>query len=558
MPGTEPHPIETADRAPAWCLPVAIASALLGLTLIVDQAYKSSATYDEVTYLRVAARWWRSGDQAEMGRMGSPVTFFKIQQGPILLALDLLGRGAWIDDPVANQAALLPVIRIGGAWTWLAMLAIVAAWARRLYGPRAMAAASAITALGPNLLAHGTLATNEMPMAAGSAAVFFGFWTFLRTGSRRAFWATAAACGLAFSCKFTAVVLPPILALAWAIDLRRAGAGTFAIARAVIPGMIGFGAAMAATDLVLTGFAAIPLSPRSGSHPILDGKFPPAIARWAGWALAQSYPQDWVGFANQIVFQGRGGPSYLLGERRLTGWKYYYPVALALKVPLAFWLLVAARACIRHRAEPGRDDRSWMLPTVALAFLVIAMMGSKRNYGVRYLLPVAAPAIVWASALAEGRRASRAVAGLGIAGMAAALAAIHPHELSYFNEIAGGPIGGRHALADSNLDWGQGLRGLARLQRDRPELRDLTLFYFGETDPAHYGVAGRRVVFDANRTPEGLPPILTVETPFVAVSASLQFGPWGPEGYFRKLDRVEPVAYTADTTIAIYRAADIR
>jgi hypothetical protein len=42
------------------------------------------------------------------------------------------------------------------------------------------------------------------------------------------------------------------------------------------------------------------------------------------------------------------------------------------------------------------------------------------------------------------------------------------------------------------------------------------------------------------------------------VSASLQWGPWGPAGFFRVLDRLEPVAYTADTTIAIYRMAEVR
>ena len=39
------------------------------------------------------------------------------------------------------------------------------------------------------------------------------------------------------------------------------------------------------------------------------------------------------------------------------------------------------------------------------------------------------------------------------------IALIHPHELSYFNAAAGGPIGGRRVLSDSNLDWGQGWPG---------------------------------------------------------------------------------------------------
>ena len=54
-------------------------------------------------------------------------------------------------------------------------------------------------------------------------------------------------------------------------------------------------------------------------------------------------PQDWVGFVTQMHHQASGGPSYLFGARRTQGWWYYYLVAVAVKVPLAFWILVAAR-----------------------------------------------------------------------------------------------------------------------------------------------------------------------------------------------------------------------
>ena len=38
-------------------------AAVVGLGLMIDSLRQSSATYDEVAYLRVAARWWRTGDQ---------------------------------------------------------------------------------------------------------------------------------------------------------------------------------------------------------------------------------------------------------------------------------------------------------------------------------------------------------------------------------------------------------------------------------------------------------------------------------------------------------------
>ena len=137
------------------------------------------------------------------------------------------------------------------------------------------------------------------------------------------------------------------------------------------------------------------------------------------------------------------------------------------------------------------------------------------------------------------------------------VATIHPHELSYFNRLAGGPIGGRRILADSNLDWGQGLRALVRLQRQRPEFSDLTLYYFGDTEPRFYGVVGVCHVIDAVGASMSTPPNFEAETRFVAVSASLQYGPWGPPGYFDRLKTVPPIALTDDTTIAIYRRADV-
>ena len=148
--------------------------------------------------------------------------------------------------------------------------------------------------------------------------------------------------------------------------------------------------------------------------------------------------------------------------------------------------------------------------------------------------------------------------GLGLAGQALAVAAVHPFELTYFNVLAGGPLGGRHILSDSNLDWGQGLKGLARLQCAEPEFRDLTLYYLGDTDPAWYGVEGMAHVVNAVDDYSQLPEIQTIKTRYLAVSASLQWGPWGPPGFFRKLDSIAPIRMTEDTTIAIYRSADLR
>jgi hypothetical protein len=60
------------------------------------------------------------------------------------------------------------------------------------------------------------------------------------------------------------------------------------------------------------------------------------------------------------------------------------------------------------------------------------------------------------------------------------LARIHPHELSYFNALAGGPSGGARILTDSNVDWGLDLIRLGKhLARSGVQPEELTVSYFG-------------------------------------------------------------------------------
>ena len=97
----------------------------------------------------------------------------------------------------------------------------------------------------------------------------------------------------------------------------------------------------------------------------------------------------------------------------------------------------------------GPDDR--ILPLAIGLFLAITAAGSSRNYGLRYLLPLAPLAIVWVSRLAErpetrGRLAGPGSSGVGLTGQAIAVAAIHPHELTLFQR---GLAGARWAAGTS-------------------------------------------------------------------------------------------------------------
>ncbi|WP_169975140.1 ArnT family glycosyltransferase [Tautonia rosea] len=547
----------------AW-IGVCLMAAALGLGLLIHGLGQTSATYDEVAYLELAAHWWRTGDLETIGRMGSPMTFLRLQQAPTLWVLDLIGRGDWIDDPITHQAALLPVLRLGALWIWLAAFLVTAFWARRVYGPNAAAMAALIFAFSPNLLAHGGLITMELPLLLFWIVASLLFARFLESGDRRMFLGSAVAAGVAFSCKFTTILLPPILALAWVTDRLLLGdRRPIRLVTKVGGGMMIFGIVLLATDLIITGFATISPSARVGaSHPALDGRFGPRVDPWLVWLSERKWPQDYVALGIQMLHQRSGGVSYLLGERRMQGWWYYYVIAMSVKVPLGFWLLAGGRMAASLRQlrlgwrKPTSDEV--VIGVTLVTMLVLTALGSKRNYGLRYLLPLAPLAIVWVSKLAESARPWRKLAAIGLIGQVVAVASIHPYELSYFNILGGGPVGGRHILADSNLDWGQGARSLARIQHEEPIYHDLTTYYFGDTDPAYYGVIGTRHIIDAGAIQPNLPDRFAPSTRFVAVSASLQHGPWGPDDYFRVLDEIVPDRLTDDGTIAIYRIDAIR
>ena len=529
-----PAPSALAKTSSIWSWLTYLA-ALVGLGLLIDASFASSATYDEVTYLKVAASWWRTGAQSEITRMGSPLTFWKLQQTPVLWLLDRTNHADWINDPVAHQQELLPLVRLGSSWIWLVAFAITVCWSRQSYGPRAMALAAWLFALSPNLIAHGALATMELPLIAVTTAVIWLFFQFIETNRPVWFWTAAVMSGLAFSCKFTGILIPPILATIWWIKCwKRKDHCLLVFTRHVALSMAGFVLVMVFSNIALTGFACLPLSNSHGHHPTLEKWFGISGNNVATLLYETPLPQDWVGFANQIHHQASGGPSYLFGERRMTGWWYYYLVALGVKTPLALWLLIAARVALRARAtlKPAGEICDTMLPLIVLLYLGIAAVGSSRNYGVRYLLPLAPLAIVWISALGEQWVAhsrqftilGRCSIVAGIAGYIIALAGIHPYELTYFNALGGGSHGGRFILADSNLDWGQGLKCLARLQRAQPELAHITIYYFGDTEPMHYGVSGTSHTVNATDDHSNLRSLYSVQTPYLAVSASLQWG----------------------------------
>jgi hypothetical protein len=166
-----------------------------------------------------------------------------------------------------------------------------------------------------------------------------------------------------------------------------------------------------------------------------------------------------------VVDHNRNGdPAFLLEDHSYSGWWYYYLVVLAVKTPLPFLALLIYGAAISDRGSGGRGTQ--LALGFSLGILWFAMVGHI-NLGVRHILPVyigfslaaAAGAAHLLERSAKSRIASWAL-GILVFWTVATSAFSHPDYLPYFNALAGDHP--EHVLVDSDLDWGQDMKRLAR------------------------------------------------------------------------------------------------
>jgi hypothetical protein len=250
------------------------------------------------------------------------------------------------------------------------------------------------------------------------------------------------------------------------------------------------------------------LSPQiAPSHPwsdVLRSRQNRFVGTWLA-ALPVPLPRHYVeGFDEQKLetegVGGQGYPVYLRGEVRRTGWWWYYFYALAVKVPLGTWLLTCVALFTALRFSAGRAtffDESTLAAPVVITLLVMSFL-TDINLGLRYVLPIFPYWFVLVSRVAclmHGKRLASLVVLAAIGWNMARSVATHPHHLSFFNELAGGPANGYRHLIDSNLDWGQDLLPLQSWLAARGQGEPIGLAYFGNVDPSILAASGRRLNF---------------------------------------------------------------
>jgi hypothetical protein len=393
-------------------------------------------TIDEPDHLAAGMEWLSAGkylyeDQhpplaRAMGALGPYLAGERWHGGPDSYreGYRILGRDAHYDRTLAlGRAGILPFF-------WIAS-AVVFLWGMRTAGAHAALVATLLFTTLPPVLAHSGLITTDMAAAAwiGAAALASFYWV-----ERPDRWRTAlfgAALGLACLSKFSALLFLPAALLL----IHRAALWRHRRSLATACGV--------AFLVIWAGY-----------------RF--SFARVEYLHLRLPAPRFFTGLATLWAHNAAGHASYLLGRRSETGFWYYYPVALAMKTPLALLLLVSGAASAwRRRFAP-------LAPALAFcAAILICAVASRINIGVRHVLPIYVGLAAIGGGVAAAmlqRRATRWILAILLLWHVASGALQHPDYLAYTNEIAG-----RHPenfLADSDLDWGQDMKRLAgRLRR---------------------------------------------------------------------------------------------
>ncbi len=415
-----------------------LANLLSGLGMLLEPHLPAPATLDG----------WEAGD---IDRISRDLLWHR---GLNVSRLTFLGR--------------VPIVYVG-----MLLGALIWRWARESYGLWSGAIALGLFAFSPNILAHTRLATTDLGVAAFYVATLYTWTRFLHRRTTRWLVASGVLFGLAQAAKFSALLLLPTLGIMtlwiawrtrsvahqspnWLMKIDRWPLGWL------------WGALIA---LLLMGLIGL-------------------LSLWACYLFAlQPYPLSGhiAEFRHFLSLATEGHRAYLLGRFSQTGWWYYHPFTLAVKMTLPELLLLALATAL----AAGRElkPREWEVIFPALLYLGASMFGSL-NVGIRYLLPLLPLIFLFISRIASGPLRSGWIRPLVVSALLVAQIASSvwhfPHYLAFFN-AAVGVDNGYKLLADSNLDWGQDLPGLAEYLHERGA-GQIHLSYFGQADPAYYGI----------------------------------------------------------------------
>jgi hypothetical protein len=381
-------------------------------------------------------------------------------------------------------------------------------WARELFGFWPAAVVLGFYTLEPNILANCRLVTTDFGVTCFAFGTAYYLWRTARRLSAGNLFGLVAFFALAQASKFSAVLLGPVVLVLLVIRacqkstwLVRVGKSTelstrwkrFSAAAAIFAALVlaAWVAIWAAYDFRYLPSAVPEWRMEFHKDPGILQRMP-AMTKAVTWVdknhlLPNAYNEGFL--LGQVKAQKRSG--FLAGTYRTEGWWWFFPFAFLIKTPISVIVLFAAGVILAvNRWQRFVDDAIYALLPLAV-FLAAAML-AKLNIGLRHILPVY-PFVLLLGGYAIARLCAARPKPFRLTLAALCLLAIVefvlvcPHYLAFFNQFVGGPRNGHQYLVDSNIDWGQDLKGLKQWM-DRHDVHHINLSYFGTADPDYYKI----------------------------------------------------------------------
>jgi 4-amino-4-deoxy-L-arabinose transferase-like glycosyltransferase len=467
---------------------------------------RTSATFDEIAPIAVGAYGWNTGDWDRMTRFPPVMQYLYGIPGylskpnyPSAFGADhytyaraLLWQSGNDAEALIFRARLVTALFVG------ALVLITFFFARTYFDEKTALLAAALVAFLPDVLAHGGIAYNDLPLATMFLAALWAIDRSVRNPSIASGAVAGLLASLALGIKHSAFVLGPI-----AVVLIILEALTRSDRRKWLPRIAGaFGIGLLAgyaTQVVLYRGDIMLLFLRDGTN-----------------ALAEH------------VSQGHAVPDPRGAHAADATWTFY-PRVLLLKTPIAFQLLLLlglagglmalqSNGRTKLLAGPAR------VPLVGVILFAAALLQSKLVIGFRYALPVLPLLAILAASgcmyfWSRGRGIRAVIVGLAL-WCAASTLSFYPYFIAYSSEYPPDRDHAYEELFDSSLDWGQGLIALREFMREE-NVDNVYLAYFGSALPEGYGIKYVRLPSFFTLPPQ--PP--AASTPkFAVVSATLLGG----------------------------------
>ena len=438
---------------------------------------RTSTTFDETILVAGGARGYQSGDWS-LAPEHPPLTQYLYGLLPHLTGPKYPDEGVFGKERyryssafffgVGNDPERMAFLgRLPAVACALLLVVVVFYTTRRRFGDPAALLAAAMVAFLPDVLAHGGVAYNDVPVA---LAIFSALYLADAAIRQPTIWKGAAfgiVAGLALGTKNSAITIAPIalLLLTEEAVVRRAEREW-------------------AVRISLAAAAA------------LLGTYLALVATYRGDFTLHEYRYA-IGFVLGQVTEAKM-PGYLLGTTTRGGRWSYFPIAFLFKTSAGFHILLALAALYfgSRVREPGLLQRMLSsplrVPFTALLVLVPVLLTSELNLGFRYALP-ALPMLAVLAAVGVARLWRSTTRSLRMVIIAATACLIihplsyYPNFLTYISEYGPGRDRNYTVLADASMDWGQGLIQLRDFMREH-NIPRVYLSYYGTAWPAGYGI----------------------------------------------------------------------